>query len=49
MPHDRPRSQMRLLDLDECADFDAVVEHGPVAEMRERARPGNPTRSGPCR
>ena len=39
VPHDRPGSQVRLIDLDERADLDAVVEHGPVAEMGERPDP----------
>ena len=39
VPHDRAAAQVRLLDLDERADLDAVVEHGPVAEMRERPDP----------
>ena len=36
MPHHRAAPQVRLFGLDESAHFDAVVEHCPVAQVRER-------------
>ena len=45
VPHQRSAPQVRLLDLDERADLDAVVEHGPVAQVSERPDRGIASRS----